>query len=217
MTIVKICGLRTVEHALAAVAAGADMLGFILAPSRRQISPSELATISAAVRTAPGGERIGLVGVFVNESLARMLEIARACHLDTLQLSGDEDSRILADLPPSFSLIKALRLNDAAAERPWQQALSVRLLVDAHVPGMYGGAGVVADWQRAAELAAHREILLAGGLSPDNVAAAIETVQPWGVDVSSGVETDGVKDVGKIRAFVAAARAVGRQVDVARL
>jgi phosphoribosylanthranilate isomerase len=217
MTVVKICGLRTAAHALSAVAAGADLLGFILAPSRRQITPAELATISAAVRAAPGGERVALVGVFVNETPARMLEVMRDCGLDALQLSGDEDIGVAEELPAALTLIKALRLTGSAVEQRWQQAPGVRLLVDAHVPGAYGGAGVVADWQRAAELADHHEILLAGGLTPDNVAEAIGRVRPWGVDVSSGVETNGVKDVDKIRAFVAAARAAERRADVARL
>jgi phosphoribosylanthranilate isomerase len=217
MTVVKICGLRTAAHALSAVAAGADLLGFILAPSRRQITPAELATISAAVRAAPGGERVALVGVFVNETPARMLEVMRDFGLDALQLSGDEDIGVAEELPAALTLIKALRLTGSAVEQRWQQAPGVRLLVDAHVPGAYGGAGVVADWQRAAELADHHEILLAGGLTPDNVAEAIGRVRPWGVDVSSGVETNGVKDVDKIRAFVAAARAAERRADVARL
>jgi phosphoribosylanthranilate isomerase len=86
----------------------------------------------------------------------------------------------------------------------------VRLLVDAHVPGSYGGAGVVADWDRAAGLARRRSVLLAGGLTPANVAEAIQRVRPWGVDVSSGVEINGVKDHQKIRAFVAAARAAAQ-------
>jgi phosphoribosylanthranilate isomerase len=81
--------------------------------------------------------------------------------------------------------------------------------VDAHVPGVYGGAGVTADWERAAAAARERDVLLAGGLTPENVATALRRVRPWGVDVSSGVETDGLKDSAKIRAFVAAARATG--------
>lgn len=214
MTIVKICGLRTVEHALTAVAAGADLLGFIFAPARRQIGPGQAATIAAAVRAAPGGQRVGLVGVFVNESVGHMLDIASACSLDALQLSGDEPAAIVGELRadrPDRAIIKAIRLAGTDAEQGWLEAgAPVRLLVDAHVPGAYGGAGVVADWARAAELARRQPIMLAGGLSPDTVAEAIAQVRPWGVDVSSGVETDGVKDHAKIQAFVAAARAADR-------
>jgi phosphoribosylanthranilate isomerase len=216
MTIVKICGLRTVEHALTALAAGADLLGFIFAPARRQISLAEAATISAAVRSAPGGDRVGLVGVFVNQPAGYMLDIAGACGLDALQLSGDEGAAIVGELRadrPDRMIIKALRLAGAGGEQSWLDAgAPVRLLVDAHVPGAYGGAGVVGDWTRAAQLARRRAIVLAGGLTPGNVAEAITQVQPWGVDVSSGVETDGIKDHAKIQAFVATVRAA----DLAR-
>jgi phosphoribosylanthranilate isomerase len=206
MTIVKICGLRTVEHALAALEAGADLLGFIFAPSRRQVSPAEVAAIGAAVRAAPGGDRVGLVGVFVNETPERMAAITAECGLNAIQLSGDEDRRIMRELPQSCSIIKAIRLTGDDAERSWLDSQEARLLVDAHVPGAYGGAGVVADWERAAKLARNQPIILAGGLTSDNVGVAIGQVRPWGVDVSSGVETGRVKDSSKIRAFVAAAR-----------
>ena len=217
MTTVKICGLRTAEHALAALHAGADLLGFILAPSRRQISPSELQAISAAVRAAPGGHQIGLVGVFVNEAPSRMSEIARLCDLDAIQLSGTEHSDVLAELPSTLTVLKTLRLAGDPTEQGWLHLPAVRLHIDAHVPGTYGGAGVRADWQGAAELALQREILLAGGLTPDSVTEAIAEVRPWGVDVSSGIETNGVKDADKIRAFVAAAHSADRQAQVARL
>jgi phosphoribosylanthranilate isomerase len=207
MTVIKICGLRTIEHALAAVEAGADLLGFILAPARRQVTPSQVAAIAAAVRAAPGGRQVGLVGVFVDEAPAQMAAIAKECGLDALQLSGGEDARLLDELPARRTIIKAIRMSGDAAEQGWLRATAPRLLVDAHVPGAYGGAGVLADWDRAAVLARQRPIVLAGGLTPDNVAAAIGRVWPWGVDVSSGVESDGVKDSAKIRAFVAAARA----------
>jgi phosphoribosylanthranilate isomerase len=215
MTIVKICGLRTVEHALAAVDAGADLLGFIFAPARRRVGPAEAAAIGAAVRATPRGRRVGLVGVFVNETASHMLEIANACSLDAIQLSGDEAAAIVGELRaehPDHMIIKALRLAGADAEQGWLTAgAPVRLLVDAHTPGVYGGAGVVADWARAAELVRRRPILLAGGLTPGNVTEAITYVQPWGVDVSSGVETDGIKDSAKIRAFVAAVRAADQE------
>src|SRR5215470_9963559 len=125
MTIVKICGLRTVEHALVAVEAGADLLGFIFVPARRQIGPAEAAAIGAAVRAAPGGKRVGLVGVFVNETAGHMLEIANTCSLDALQLSGDEAAAIVGELRaarPDHMIIKALRLTGADAEQGWLAA-----------------------------------------------------------------------------------------------
>ncbi|HJZ49624.1 MAG TPA: phosphoribosylanthranilate isomerase [Roseiflexaceae bacterium] len=214
MTLVKICGLRTIEHALAAADAGADMLGFVFAPSRRQISPEAAAAIVQAVRAKPAERPVTIVGLFVNAAPDRMLAIARQCGLDAIQLSGDETSD-LADRLPGYTLLKAIRLGGAPSEAGWLEpspAQAVRLLIDAHVPGSYGGAGVLADWDRAAALARQRPIMLAGGLTPENVGAAIRQVRPWGVDVSSGVEIDGAKDAAKIRAFVGAARASDRQL-----
>jgi phosphoribosylanthranilate isomerase len=214
MMLVKICGLRTIEHAQAAVDAGANMLGMVFAASRRQVSPEQAAVIAEAVRSTPSARRVSIVGLFVNEAPERMLAIVRQCGLDAIQLSGDEASDVAGQLP-DIALLKAIRLDSAPSEAGWlaaNQAPDVRLLVDAHVPGTYGGAGVLADWGRAAELARRRSIMLAGGLTPENVAAAIRQVRPWGVDVSSGVETNGVKDVAKIRAFVAAARACEQQL-----
>lgn len=216
MTIVKICGLQTVEHARVAAEAGADMLGFVFAPSRRQVRPAWVATITTELRALEpfrGRRSPELVGVFVNESAQHMASLAYACGLDTLQLSGDEDRAITEQLP--HALIKAVRLGEGGAEAAWlrnTREARVRLLVDANVPGSYGGAGVVADWDRAAELARGHPLLLAGGLTPDNVAEAIRRVRPWGVDVSSGVETGGVKDSAKIRAFVAAVRLVDKEI-----
>lgn len=210
MTMVKICGLREPEHAVAAARAGADMLGLMLAPSRRQVSPEQAASIAAAVR---GAELIGprplLVGVFVNASPADMRELAQTCGLDALQLSGDEPAEILGSLG-GLAVIKAVRLAGAPAEAAWMNT-DTRLLVDAHVAGSYGGAGVVADWDAAEKLARRRPLLLAGGLTPSTVAAAMRHVLPWGVDVSSGVETDGVKDMDKIQLFVQAVRAVDKE------
>lgn len=212
MTIVKICGMRTAEHALAAAATRADMLGFILAPSRRQITPAEARAIGQAVRAAHGEQAPQLVGVVVNETAARIRAIAAECALDAVQLSGDEPPALAGELA-DMTLIKAIRFDGSAAEQGWlaESWPHVRLLVDAHTPGTYGGAGVMADWEQSAALAKQRPILLAGGLSPDNVGLAIAHVRPWGVDVSSGVETAGVKDSAKIRAFVAAARAAERE------
>lgn len=210
--LVKICGLRTVDHALAASAAGADLLGLVFAPSRRRVSPEEAAAISTAVRAAPG-PRPRIVGLFVNEAPATIVAVAASVGLDLVQLSGDEPVTH-ADLIP-LPLIKAVRLDGSPAEEAWVAYVTGHrgdqgplLLVDAHVPGRYGGTGVTADWARAAALAARAPILLAGGLTPDNVGAAIAAVHPLGVDVSSGVETAGVKDAARIKAFIAAVRAV---------
>lgn len=204
--LVKICGLRSVEHALAAAAAGADMVGLVFAPSRRRVSTEQGAAIAAALRGL-AGPRPRVVGLFVNEPPAVVLATAAAVGLDAAQLSGDEppEDADALDMP----LIKAVRMDGSAREAAWvgRAGEGLALLVDAHVPGAYGGTGERADWGRAAELARRAPVLLAGGLTPENVAAAIAAVRPLGVDVSSGVETDGAKDSAKIGAFLEAARA----------
>jgi phosphoribosylanthranilate isomerase len=206
--LIKICGLRTVEHALAAARAGADMLGLVFAASRRRVSLAEAAAIAAAVR-ALGPRRPLLVGLFVNEPPAAVAAVAAPVGLDLAQLSGDEPADDIGALP--MPLIKAVRMDGSAREATWAARAGERLtlLVDAHVPGAYGGTGVAADWGKAAALAARAPVILAGGLTPENVGAAIAAVRPRGVDVSSGVETDGTKDIAKIEAFVRAARAAG--------
>lgn len=237
--LVKICGLRTVEHAIAAAAAGAAMLGFVFAPSRRRVTPEEARTIATAVRERPG-RRPQIVGLFVNAPATEIRAVAATVGLDLVQLSGDEPVALLDEL--DLPVIKAVRMDGSANEAAWiarasagwrtidsrSQAADNRspasaagllrssvvgrrpplfLLADAHVPGAYGGTGVRADWGRAAELARRAPLLLAGGLTAENVAAAIAAVAPLGVDVSSGVERDGVKDTAKIEAFLEAAHA----------
>lgn len=223
--LVKICGLRSAEHALAAAAAGADLLGFVFAPSRRRVAPEQARAMAEAVRAAPG-PRPRLVGLFVNADPGEVNAVAALAGLDLVQLSGDEPPEHAGAI--ALPVIKAIRMDGSANEERWlalgddrrqatdegrpgrafvSGASALVFLVDAHVPGSYGGTGVVADWGRARELAARAPVLLAGGLTPANVAAAIEAVAPLGVDVSSGVETEGVKDPLKIGAFIGAARA----------
>ena len=210
---IKICGLSRPEHAIAAVEAGADMLGLMFAPSRRQVSPEQANAVTEAVRLYQhrigSVKQVSFVGVFVNEDVGQMANIAQQCGLDSIQLSGDEDVSILDHLPSQYNIIKAIRLTDTTAERQWLTANKpIRLLVDAHVSGSYGGTGVVADWDKAASVAQQHEIILAGGLSSTNIAEAVQAVHPWGVDVSSGVESNGIKDAEKIRSFIAAVRTV---------
>lgn len=207
--LVKICGIRTLAPALVAAAAGADLIGFVFAPSRRQVSPAEAAAIAAAVRAAPG-PRPRLAGLFVNAAPPTIAAVAAEVGLDLVQLSGDEPAEHAGQI--ALPILKAIRMDGSAAEAAWLRlaeggASGVTLLVDAHVPGSYGGTGVMADWGRAAALARRAPVVLAGGLSPANVGEAIAAVRPLGVDVSSGVETDGVKDPLKIEAFIGAARA----------
>lgn len=210
--LVKICGLRDAQSAGVAIEAGADALGFILAPSRRQVTPDAIRAIRDQIATS-AGETPTTVGVVVNGSAGEIESLAARSGIDMVQLSGDEDVAILQDL--GVPAIKALRfdagtpLDEARREvNRWLSASSPAryVIVEGHAAGSYGGAGAVADWVLAAAIAEEFPILLAGGLNPANVGPAIEQVHPAGVDVSSGIETDGAKDHAKIRAFVAAAQ-----------
>jgi phosphoribosylanthranilate isomerase len=206
---IKICGVKTTEHALETARLGVDLIGVVFAPSRRQVNAEQARMIREALNTCE--QRPGLVGLFVNAPAEEIHATVEACGLEYLQLSGDETPLVLDKLP-KLPIIKGIRLDGTATEQAWIAEAAtnqrVRLLVDAHVAGSYGGTGVLADWQRAATLAATTPLLLAGGLNADNVANAIQAVRPWGVDVSTGVETNGVKDSVKIAAFVNTARAV---------
>ncbi|MBN1811410.1 MAG: bifunctional indole-3-glycerol-phosphate synthase TrpC/phosphoribosylanthranilate isomerase TrpF [Anaerolineae bacterium] len=207
-TRVKICGITTRQDALAAVDAGADMLGFNFYPrSKRYIPPEQCVRIVSFL--AQYTARVQLVGVFVNATRAEVEAIADDCHLDLVQLSGDEAPEILAIIGDrAFKGIRPTSLEEARADAArFARSASPALLVDAHHPGKYGGTGHTGDWELAYELAAQYPILLAGGLTPENVAAAVTQVRPWGVDVASGVESSpGRKDPTKMKAFVQAAR-----------
>ncbi|HNS04223.1 MAG TPA: phosphoribosylanthranilate isomerase [Anaerolineae bacterium] len=216
-TRVKICGLTNLDDALVATEAGADLLGFIFyEKSPRNVTPRQVRDIIDQLGVA--GNRLPstvhrsplLVGVFVNPSLEQVTRTLDYCGLDLAQLHGEEAPELLAALPGRA--FKALRPKDAA-EAASQAGQFARfgpaggpdLLVDAYHPTLRGGGGQTGDWSLAAGLAAQHRLLLAGGLTPDNVAAAIAQVQPWGVDVASGVEaTPGRKDHNRVRAFLAA-------------
>ncbi len=201
MTIVKICGIKTLKDALAAIESGADYLGFNFYPkSVRFIEKSACAEITSTLkREYP---QVKLVGVFVNSSVEEIKNILQTCHLDLAQLHGDETPETFAQLAPhAFRAFRGIPESNAGYERNEAPAM----LIDAAVKGVYGGSGVTADWTAAAELAKKYPLLLAGGLTPENVADAVRQVQPWGVDVASGVESaPGGKDAGKMKAFVRA-------------
>jgi phosphoribosylanthranilate isomerase len=216
--IVKLCGMRTPENALAAAAAGADLIGLVFAPSKRQVSLAVARAIVEAMQELPA--RPLVVGLFVNALVAEVYRLAEAIPLDLIQLCGDEPPAYLDDLDrpvlralrlrPGTTIAEARALAAAYFERPRPPRA---LVVDAHVPGSYGGTGTVADWELAAELAAEFPVILAGGLRPGNVAQAITMVRPIGVDVSSGIETEGRKDPARMRAFVESARAAFAAFD----
>jgi phosphoribosylanthranilate isomerase len=201
---VKICGLREAAHARAAVEAGADMLGFIFYPAaRRYVDPAVVRDVLAGLPR----DAFEAVGVFVNESPARIDEIAAMVGLDLVQLSGDEPADLTGRL--SRPVVRTVHVDGATtAEHISARVAGARLIhLDARKAGQYGGTGASFDWRIARGASELGSVLLAGGLGPDNVAEAIEVGAPWGVDVSSGVERDGVKDPALIHAFVRAARA----------
>lgn len=206
MTDVKICGIMTPEHARVAAQAGARYIGVVFAPSRRRVSAEQARQIVGALQDAnkQHGTHTEAVGVFVNASADEINSLAAEAGLTHAQLSGHE-SVAIADMI-RVPVIKAVRFDGDKSEAAWFAQRRYPLLVDAHVPGTFGGAGVTGDWAQAADLARSAEVWLAGGLTPNNVAAAVAQVQPAVVDVSSGVETDGVKDAKKINAFIANAQ-----------
>ena len=200
---IKICGLKTLEEALAAVEAGADLVGFnFYPPSVRHIEPQACREITAVLRERyPHVKR---VGVFVNASAEAILDILQGCSLHLAQLHGDEPPALLDQL--ASLAFKAWR-GIPPEPNPYPFRGEPALLLDAAVAGSYGGTGLTADWSSAARLAKQYPLLLAGGLNPQNVAEAVRQVGPWGVDVASGVEASpGVKDIGKMKAFVQAVR-----------
>lgn len=201
---VKICGIRTAEDARACVEAGADAVGFNLWPgSKRHVTVEEAAAIG---RTLPPGLR--RFGVFVNAAPDEIARAFEAGAIDTAQLHGDETREFCARL--GRPLMKALRLKDAGSLEGLEAWPGPLVLVDADSSG-YGGSGLRIDEALAARAARVRPILLAGGLTPENVAGAIRAVRPFGVDVASGVEAaPGQKDAARVAAFVRAARAALR-------
>lgn len=208
MTIIKICGIKTLKDALAAIDSGADYLGFnFYSKSVRFIEKSPCAEITSVLKREH--PQIKLVGVFVNSSVDEIKDILQTCHLNLAQLHGDETPETFAQLTPhAFRAFRGIPESNAGYERNEVPAM----LIDAAVKGVYGGSGVTADWATAAELAKKYPLLLAGGLTPENVADAVRQVQPWGVDVASGVESaPGEKDAGKMSAFVNAVREVENQ------
>jgi phosphoribosylanthranilate isomerase len=202
MTKIKICGIKTLDDALAAMDMGADLIGFNFYPkSPRYVDVGRCRDIMSVMRKCG---HITFVGVFVNASAQEVRATLETCALSLAQLHGDETSEMVRSFHgKAFKAFRGvpLTLNGFARED------APALLVDASVKGAYGGTGITADWSAAAVLAKQYPLLLAGGLTPENVAEAVRRVRPWGVDVASGVESaPGEKDPKKMNAFVQAVR-----------
>ncbi len=196
---VKICGITRVEDALVAVRSGADAIGFVFARSPRKIAIEEARAISAAV-----GPWVSTVGVFVNEKPSTILRIASRCKLSALQLHGDEKpSHVRALKSAPFKIVKAFRVGenfdlDQLAAYPVDA-----FLLDAFVAGKYGGTGKVFDWSILKKKKIVKPCIVSGGLRPDNVSELLKSYEPYGVDVSGGVEKmPGIKDHFLIKKFI---------------
>ncbi len=210
MTRVKICGITNVSHARAAIEAGADLIGVVFAPSPRQVTPKKAREIAAAVKKY----NLPVVGVFVNMTAATVNSVASSCGMDWVQLSGDESWEYCQQIEKP--LIKAIHISNSLSEgellahlEDGEQQLDSRppvYLLDTLVKNKYGGTGQAFAWQIAKRAAAKFPVIIAGGLHPGNVGQVVARLRPWGVDVSSGVESKGVKDVDKIKAFIQAVR-----------
>jgi phosphoribosylanthranilate isomerase len=209
MTWVKICGITRREDALVAAGLGANALGFVFWPGSPRFI--DAAAAGAIVRSLPPG--VAAVGVFVDQPLEHVEEVARSADLRAVQLHGSETAEYCQRL--AVPIIKAVGAGPtfrAAAATLWPS--NVMLLLDADDPDRRGGTGAMANWPEAAAVARIRRIVLAGGLTPDTVAEAIRVVRPFGVDVSSGVESrPGVKDTDRMKRFIAAARAAATEVE----
>ena len=211
MTRVKICGITETVHALAAAGAGADFVGLVFAPSKRRVTPERAHEIALAVKGSKSPPLV--VGVFVNTPAPEVNRTAERCGLDWVQMSGDEPWEYFREIEWPF--IKAIRISGEGGVEGLLSEMSTGYkllerdffcLLDSSVEGSYGGTGQVFDWRLAKRVSERFPVVLAGGLSAGNVGEAIEAVRPWGVDVSSGVETGGAKDVSRIKAFIEAVR-----------
>ena len=203
---VKICGITTPEDAVAAAEAGADAIGLVFAESPRRVTPARARAILAALPPF-----VTPVALFVNSPVEVIRELCGSLGVRTVQLHGDEPPDLARHLA-GFSVIKAFRIESAADVAALRGYPAAAYLLDSRVEGRRGGTGVAFDWRLAASATRHGPIILAGGLTPENVAEAVRTVRPYGVDTSSGVEREpGRKDPAKVRAFVAAARAANAE------
>lgn len=216
---IKICGISKVETILAIVDAKPDYMGLVFAPSKRQVTVDQAKTLVEELhkqytkRYNNGAEQsnndeIKTVGVFVNETLDNLVTIATEVNLDAVQLHGDEDEAFIQSLKErtNVEVWKAVQIRSAADAEAWIDSSADMLLFDAYHKDERGGTGEVFDWSCLDEF--ERPFMLAGGIDSTNVARAIRTVRPYGIDISSGIETDGVKDDEKIKAFTNIVRTI---------
>ena len=212
MTHIKICGIKEESHALELAEAGVDFIGLVFASSPRQVTPAQAKKIVSALKKVKANTKT--VGVFVNTHIAKIRKIANLCQLDWVQLNGDEPWEYCREL--TTPVIKVIRVSrhykpeqicaDLAYGTKILKTQKFIFMLDSNVREKYGGTGKTFNWELARPIAEQFPVIIAGGLTPKNVAEAIRIISPWGVDVSTGVETRGFKDITKIRKFIEAVR-----------
>ena len=218
---VKMCGISKVETIPAVVEAKPDYMGLVFAPSKRQVTVDQAKTLVEELHRGYAqkygsdtehdkNDTIKTVGVFVNETVDNLVTIANEANLDAVQLHGDEDEAFIQSLKErtNVEVWKAIQIRTAADTEKWIDSSADMLLFDAYHKDERGGTGEVFDWSSLD--AFERPFMLAGGIDSTNVARAIRTVRPYGIDISSGIETNGVKDDEKITAFIKIVKSIGR-------
>ena len=211
---VKMCGISKVETIPAVVEAKPDYMGLVFASSKRQVTVEQAKTLVEALHKQCKAQNdtvsIKTVGVFVNETLDNLVTIANEANLDVVQLHGDEDEAFIQTLKErtNVEVWKAIQIRSAVDAEAWIDSSADMLLFDAYHKDERGGTGDVFDWSCLDTF--ERPFMLAGGIDSTNVARAIRTVRPYGIDISSGIETNGVKDDEKITAFTKIVKSIGR-------
>ena len=218
---VKMCGISKVETIPAVVEAKPDYMGLVFAPSKRQVTVDQAKILVEELHRGYAkkygsdtehdkNDTIKTVGVFVNETVDNLVTIANEANLDAVQLHGDEDETFIQSLKErtNVEVWKAVQIRTAADAEKWIDSSADMLLFDAYHKDERGGTGEVFDWSSLD--AFERPFMLAGGIDSTNVARAIRTVRPYGIDISSGIETNGVKDDEKITAFTKIVKSIGR-------
>ena len=211
---VKMCGISKVETIPAVVEAKPDYMGLVFAPSKRQVTVEQAKILIEELHKQCinhyDTKVVKTVGVFVNETLDNLVRIADTANLDAVQLHGDEDEAFIQSLKErtNVEIWKAVQIRSAADVEKWIDSSADMLLFDAYHKDERGGTGEVFDWSSLD--AFERPFMLAGGIDSTNVARAIRTVRPYGIDISSGIETNGMKDDKKITAFTKIVKSIGR-------
>ena len=208
MVTIKVCGIKDEATALAAARAGADFLGLVFAPGRRQVSVTRAAELAEVVKAA--GDSPALVGVFVDSPVDEVNAVARRCRLDRVQLSGHEDRDYCRSIEKPIIKVVHIRQGSHAGQVLEEINFapagfnpgSLIFLLDTYYTHTSGGGGKVFDWDIARRVGVSCPVMVAGGLTPANITPLLEQCRPWGVDVSSGVESEGRKDMKKIKAFI---------------